>query len=122
MTIHAARRTGYTLQIQHEPESRWIDLIPTKPSIMAQGFVSTEDEGDGHAHKILSDAGDPESEPVEVEAVLYCPQAAALMSTALPVRYQLNQPLRVPTEQQAEHRLACLRDALATVRKETKRR
>lgn len=103
MSIHAARYTANGpyrwLQIQLEPEGRWLDVVDTKHVILAQGFVSMEDQDEGESLAILSDPKDMDSEPLAVDGVKWFPQAAALLIT------QPEDPprvLKVPTMEEAE--------------------
>ncbi len=104
MTLNAARLivNGQFswLEIQTEPEGRWMATVQTKPAILAQGFVTMDDEGDGGEFTLLTDPRDEESDPITVEGVAWCPQAAALLMAGFAERK--TGPVPVPTEEQAE--------------------
>lgn len=104
MTLHAARfivNGPYSwLEIQTEPEGRWMPTVDTKPAILAQGFVTMDDEGDGHEFTLLTNPRNEESDPFTVEGVAWCPQAAAILM--VPKNERKMGPVPVPTEEAAE--------------------
>lgn len=117
ITLTAARvaaKGPYTwIQIKPEGRDLWLDLADTKPVVAAQGFVSMEDEAEGNAYQILSRPKEEESEPLEADGVIFCPQAAMLLiqqyAEELPTGN--GTPLELPAPEEAR---AWLKNYVAT--------
>lgn len=99
------------LQIKTDTKDRWLDVVPTKPLIAAQAFVSLEDEDDGWNYNLLSDPNNEDSDGIEVEGVLYCPQAAMLILELDAGRFTgtAGTPVAVPEVAEAEAFLKAFR-------------